>query len=229
MNTSLRVPLFHIGVQRQMVFSIIIVTALAAFEMFNFSTTIFAFTDLLGDLSFIGMRWAVILAFAFCAIDFAGIARLFAPAQKTPHNHETWYLFSAWLLAASMNAVLTWWGVSLALLNHETLGNDLIDRGTLLTVVPVFVAILIWLIRVLIIGTFATSGSQMFTAERSLSARPQVRTYARPREAGSDLPIRTSQGHPNGVQAVVMAGDRVGDRNGANGRFNPVPKNPSNM
>ncbi len=234
MNTSLRVPLFHIGTQRQMVFSIIIVTALAAFEMFNFGTTLFAFSDLLGDLSFIGLRWAAILAFAFCAIDFAGIARLFTPAQKTPHNHETWYLFSAWLLAASMNAVLTWWGVSLALLNHETLGNDLIDRGTLLTIVPVFVAILIWLIRVLIIGTFATSGSQMFTADGGQSTRPVVRTYAKPRQAGSDLPVRTmAQSQPNIPHAVVTSneriGERVGDRNGTNGRFNPVPKNSAGM
>ncbi len=42
-----------------------IVFALLAFEIFNFSTTQFALRDVLGDLAFAGMRWATILAIAF--------------------------------------------------------------------------------------------------------------------------------------------------------------------
>ena len=33
---------------------------LLAFEIFNFSTTEFALTDVLGDLKFAGLRWATI-------------------------------------------------------------------------------------------------------------------------------------------------------------------------
>lgn len=226
MNLSLRAPLFRFGTQRQAVFSLIIVTALIAFEMFNFGTTLFAFTDLLGDLSFIGIRWAAILAFAFCAIDFAGIARLFAPSQHSSHNQETWYLFSAWLLAATMNAVLTWWGVSLALLNHETLGNDLIDRGTLLTIVPVFVAMLIWLIRVLIIGTFSTSGMQMFKSEGDLALRPQTRTYATPKRTAPEYSM------PPAVKTQAQCVEAVFtpvDKNGTGSRYNPAPKHPGRI
>jgi hypothetical protein len=62
-----------------------------------------------------------------------------------------------------MNAMLTWWGVSIALLNHESLGNAVVDRETLLKVVPIFVAILVWLIRVLIIGTFSVAGERLFS------------------------------------------------------------------
>ena len=66
---------------RGLLFGAIIITALLAFEIFNYSTTDFALSDLLGDLSFIGIAWATILAIAFCGIDFAGIARLFTPER----------------------------------------------------------------------------------------------------------------------------------------------------
>lgn len=162
--------------QRGMAFGIIIVAALLAFEIFNYSTTDYALADLLGDLSFLGVRWATILAIAFCGIDFAGIARLFTPEDNTNAQGEVWYLFGAWLLAATMNAMLTWWGVSLAVLNHETLGNAVVERTVLLRVVPIFVAVLVWLIRVLIIGTFSVAGDRMFGGSE---IRPEPVTYPR--------------------------------------------------
>ena len=151
-----------VQVKRGVVFGTLIITALAAFEIFNFSTTDFALTDLLGSLSFWGVRWATILAFAFCGIDFAGIARLFTPEGRVGDGTDNWYLFAAWLLAATMNALLTWWGVSIAIVNHETLGNAVIARQTLLKIVPIFVAVMIWLLRVLIIGLFSVAGERYF-------------------------------------------------------------------
>ena len=151
-----------VQVKRGVVFGLLIITALVAFEIFNYSTTDFALTDLLGNLRFWGVRWATILAFAFCGIDFAGIARLFTPEGKMGQDTESWYLFAAWLIAATMNALLTWWGVSIAIANHETLGNAVIARQTLLKVVPIFVAVMIWLLRVLIIGLFSVAGERYF-------------------------------------------------------------------
>lgn len=153
----------RINQQRGLIFGMLIVTALLAFELFNYSTTDYALSDLLGDLRFMGIRWATILAIAFCGIDFAGIARLFTPEQGADEPAEVWYLFGAWLLAATMNAMLTWWGVSLAIINHETLGNAIIERSTLVRVVPIFVAVMVWLIRVLMIGTFSVAGERLFT------------------------------------------------------------------
>ncbi|RMF48748.1 MAG: hypothetical protein D6755_03280 [Anaerolineae bacterium] len=163
MNRAVPFALRRLRMQRGMLFGVLIIAALLAFELFNFSTTEFALGDLLGDLQFIGIRWASILAIAFCGIDFAGIARLFTPEQGADEPAEIWYLFGAWLLAAAMNAMLTWWGVSIAILNHETLGNAVIARETLLKVVPIFVAIMVWLIRVLIIGTFSVAGDRLFS------------------------------------------------------------------
>jgi hypothetical protein len=168
---------FHqVRIRRGLIFGAIIVGALLAFEIFNYSTTEFALSDLLGELKFAGLRWATILSIAFCGIDFAGIARLFTPSESSgrgPGNpNETWYLFGAWLLAATMNAMLTWWGVSLAVLSQQTLGNAVVSRTTLVRVVPIFVALLVWLIRVLIIGTFSVAGDHLFTQGEARLPRP---------------------------------------------------------
>lgn len=166
--------------QRGLTFGAIIIAALLAFEIFNFSTTDFALSDLLGGLTFLGVRWATILAIAFCGMDFAGIARLFTPEDGGIEPTEVWYLFGAWLLAATMNAMLTWWGVSIAILNHESLGNPFISRELMLRSVPIFVAVMVWLIRVLIIGTFSIAGDRLFSqAERSLGKSPQPSLPAR--------------------------------------------------
>ena len=67
--------------ERGAAWGMMIIAALMAFEIFNFSSTDFALRDVLGDLRFLGIRWATILAIAFCGIDFAGVARLFTPEQ----------------------------------------------------------------------------------------------------------------------------------------------------
>ena len=171
---------------RGLLFGVLILGALVAFEIFNYTTTDFALTDLLGDLRFAGLRWATILAIAFCGIDFAGIARLFTPQRGAGEPKEVWYLFGAWLLAASMNAMLTWWGVAIAVLGHESLGGTVVSRETMLKVVPIFVAIMVWVIRVLIIGSFSMTGDRLFsqssTAQRvqPLARQSQPQPIASP-------------------------------------------------
>lgn len=157
--------------QRTIIFGLLIIGALIAFEIFNYSTTEFAMSDLLGDLKFGGMTWATILALAFCGIDFAGIARLFTPEQGSEEPKEVWYLFGAWLIAATMNAILTWWGVSIAILQHQSLGNAVISREMLLKGVPIFVAMMVWLSRILIIGTFSIAGEHLFWNNEGILVR----------------------------------------------------------
>ncbi len=153
-------PRISLPLRSEQIFGGLILVALFFFEVFNYSTTDFALHDLLGDLAFLGIKWSTILAIAFCGIDFAGIARLFAHHEEEPT--ETWYLLGAWLLAASMNAMLTWWGVSVALLQHVPAGASVLGTETVQKVIPVFVAILVWLVRVLIIGTISVAGPQLF-------------------------------------------------------------------
>ena len=198
----------------------IIIAALAAFELFNFGTTEFALADFLGDLRFAGFRWATILALAFCAMDFAGIARMFTPQKGHRLRVETWYLFGAWLLAATMNALLTWWAVTLALVGDAGLGNEVLPRETLLSGAPVFVAVLVWLIRVLIIGSLTMAGGQVVGGQTSRPTRAEaqaepVRSQAelrpvllRRRTASSRTPPLSSssgQGLPSSRQVSPSA------------------------
>ena len=184
MNISKTNKLFSIAnlrIRTPLIFGIIIVIALFSFEIFNFSTTEFALHDLLGELRFAGLRWATILSIAFCGIDFAGIARLFTPKDEE-EARETWYLFGAWLLAATMNALLTWWGVSMAILNHSLQSTSVVAAETVSQVVPVFVAVMVWLIRILIIGTISVAADHLMgtndavqhSRQRSLTMRPTM-------------------------------------------------------
>lgn len=183
--------------KRGMVFGSIIVAAMLAFELFNYSTTDFALANLLGDLRFLGLRWAMILAIAFCGMDFAGIARLFTPEKGRGEHVEVWYLLAAWFLAATMNAMLTWWGVSLALLQHQSLGNEILSRATLLTVVPVFVAVMVWLIRILMIGTMSMAGERLFSfgqPDEALELEPERQVQPAPTPPGLHLPTAIWRG-----------------------------------
>ncbi len=206
MNRNLQIQLIpflrRTALKRGAFFGAILLTALMAFEVFNFSTTSFALRDVLGDLTFLGLRWATVLAIAFCGIDFAGIARIFTPEQGRDEPAEVWYLFGAWLLAATFNAMLTWWGVSVAILNHNAIGGVLVGQAAMVKLVPIFVAVLVWLVRVLIIGTFSIAGERLFTLAEvrssqqpasSLRPRPAIQTpaasYARPAPKPAAPPV----------------------------------------
>ena len=161
------------AVPRQLVVGAILIVALLAFEMFNFDTTRYALRSLLGDVSFATLQWATILAVAFCAIDFAGLIRLFTPDTGNGMPKEVWYLMGAWLLGATMNAMMTWWAVSLTLLNHN-LGNEVLSREQLLRTVPIFVAVLVWLTRILFIGALTVASEQIAAWRNEQRDKPAV-------------------------------------------------------
>lgn len=172
--------------KRTLFFGLLIIGALFFFEIFNYSTTHFALQDLLGEQKTFGIRWSTALSLAFCAIDFAGISRIFTPERGSDEPREIWYLFGAWMLAATMNASLTWWGVSMAITNHTVQSTAIIEASQIIKVVPIFVSILVWVIRVLVIGSISTVGERILWG--GLSAQPAAKkrpaatsnTFARP-------------------------------------------------
>ena len=195
MNRSLNIQLLPFlksaSLKRGAIFGSILITALLAFELFNFGTTSFALQDVLGNLKFAGIQWSTILAIAFCGMDFAGIARIFTPEQGRDEPAEVWYLFGAWLLAAAFNAMLTWWGVSVAILNHTAVGGSLVGQTAMIKVVPIFVAAMVWLIRVLIIGTFSVAGERLFTLADA-GQRPASYQNNSTRPAAANYPVNSN-------------------------------------
>lgn len=177
---------------------IILVSALIGFEAFNYSTTFTALNDLLGDMRFANIRWATILALAFSSIDFAGIARMFSSDQEETAGKEVWYLFVAWLLAATLNAMLTWWGVSLALVNHTMASASMIEPGTLTRAVPIFVAIMVWVTRILLISTISSSGSRFLSSADAPAyyAQPSQTPVTRPQVAAAPTRPQVATARP---------------------------------
>lgn len=203
-----------LAVPQKAVVGAILVVALLAFEIFNFDTTRYALNSLLGDVSFLSLSWAGILALAFCSIDFAGLVRLFTPEKGLDEPKEVWYLMGAWLLGATMNAVMTWWAVSLTLLNHQ-LGNAVLSREELITYVPIFVAVLVWLTRILFIGAFTVAGEHIFDFS-SDGKRPQPDTRRQPQprptvQASRARPARRQPAQRPAPQAVMPQTDDVPD------------------
>jgi len=136
-------------------YTLVIVLALAAFEVFNFSVTHFALRDMLGDYGTGMLTWPLILALAFCAMDIAGIASILSASDDA--GRQGWYLLGAWVLAAAMNAGLTWWGISVAIYNQPAHDVLLVDPIAYVTIVPVLVAVMVWVMRVLIVGSLVGS------------------------------------------------------------------------
>jgi hypothetical protein len=193
----LRVRFRRLAGDRARLLGLVLLGALIAFELFNYSTTEFALSDLLGGMSLGSLRWATILALAFAAMDFAGIAWLFTPRPQDRGLHS-WYLIGAWFLAATMNATLTWWSVSLALVSHPSIGGLLIGQQAMLRGVPAFVAALVWLLRILLIGSFSLRVPGPAASPRLARLSPQapvqpVRLQARRRpgpSVGGRVPAR---------------------------------------
>lgn len=165
-----------LGAPRQAVMAAILILALLAFELFNFDTTKYALHDLLGEVNFLGLSWAGVLAFAFCAIDFAGLVRIFTPQTGRSEPREVWYLMGAWLLGATMNAMMTWYAVALTLANRPSVQMEVMSRDQLQLIVPIFVAILVWLTRILFIGSLSVAGEQLLMLDgqpEPVQLRPQ--------------------------------------------------------
>ncbi|MCC6146079.1 MAG: hypothetical protein IT308_00775, partial [Anaerolineaceae bacterium] len=224
----LPVKLGKIRINAGLVLGVIIMAALLAFEMFNYSTTEYALRDLLGGLSFAGMKWATILAVAFCGIDFAGIARLFTPEQGVEEPKEVWYLFGAWLLAATMNAMLTWWGVSMAIVNHNVQSTAVVSAGTVTKIVPVFVSVMVWVIRILIIGSLSVAGDRVVWGQQRRVAGVNASTAnaggMRPAVGYGAAGVRPAAGSLNaaGVRSAGMVSKPLGRA----GRVDPLEGRP---
>jgi hypothetical protein len=112
-----------------------------------------------------------------------------------------------------MNAALTWWGVSVAIVNHPSQSaGAVISSETLMKVVPIFVAVMILLIRVLIIGTFSLAGDRLFTTDVR-------RGYnnARPAQQQTYRPVS---------QPIIRSASSLNQPTAQNTTFRPAPKTP---
>lgn len=184
--------------------TIILLIVLLAFEIFNYNTTEFSLTDMLGDLTFAGIRWATILAIAFCGIDFAGVARIFTPEQGKQENKEVWYLLGAWFVAAAFNAVLTWWGTKVAIVTHQMEGGRslAVSSDFVVTWMPIFIAALVLLIRFLLITSFSINADKDLNSSYTRSSYTPTTSVANP-QASSFNPRPAAKASPASIYSKL--------------------------
>lgn len=84
---SFGMRLASMSMQRKTMVGAILMLALLAFEMFNFDTTQFALRSLLGDVRFMGLQWASILAIAF-APSTLQVSFAFSRHNVVPMSHK---------------------------------------------------------------------------------------------------------------------------------------------
>jgi len=218
-NSSFYRSLSKIKARNGITYILITVIALAAFEAFNFSTTDFALSDILGDLRFMGLRWSTLLSIAFCGIDFAGIARLFSPNNNPDQRFSVWYLFGAWFLAATMNAILTWWGILMAMQTHPVLSAGLMEADFISKAVPIFIALMVWVIRVLLVGTLSKKGDKLLEDHKNLQQQPMSRREFRQAQSrAAHAKVDANRSVPVGFSQV--AGKNTRDKKS---RHHPEP------
>lgn len=183
--------------------AVILLVGLIAFECFNFDTTRFALEQLMSGRRFLGMAWGTVLALAFCSIDFAGLARILTPAATMAEEpREVWFLSGAWLLGAAMNATMTWYALALTIAPRgEEIGASLLTWAEVLRAAPLFIAIMVWLTRVLLISSMAL-------------ALERVNEAAQPTRARRYAVLGAPQGEPQREQGGRMA---VNGREGVTG------------
>ena len=82
--------------------------------------------------------------------------------QSDHHDHRsTWFMFGAWILAATMNAILTWWGVVLAIGSHPVVSAGMVNERFVLRTIPVFIALMVWVIRIMIVGSLSKKADRL--------------------------------------------------------------------
>ncbi len=177
---------------KAVVVAFILLAALLGFEIFNFDTTRFALRNLFGEMRFAGLSWASVLAFAFCSIDFAGLVRMFTPEQGKDEPLEVWLLSAAWLLGATMNALMTWYATAVVIMIRP-LGTTWVSSQDIAFYAPIFVAVLVWLTRILFIGSISVAGDRLLHGHRDNRRYSRGRRSSRVHsDSTSRAPLRES-------------------------------------
>lgn len=165
---------------KEWIFGGMLLLGLAAFDVFNFATTQEALHSFLGKAKLFGIPTAAALAVAFCMVDLGGLASLFTKERGLNEPWYVWTLGIGWLIASIGNAFLTYWAVMTGMTNAPALINPMFSPRAVLNTVPILMAVTIWLIRLLLIGSLVVAGNRHEKIDRKPIAKPAARPPMKP-------------------------------------------------
>jgi hypothetical protein len=175
------------------ILGLLIFLGLAAFDVFNFATTRDALSSIItATLLNIPLSWP--LAVAFCAIDLGGIASVFTKEKGFREPWYVWMLGAGWIIASIANSGLTFMAIRMGMASAPIMHNPLIPADIAIKWVPILLASVIWLIRVMIIGSIIVADNH----KEPVVAKPAQPAF---RMAGSSRPM--PKPNPQPVRPMV--------------------------
>lgn len=170
-------------------YGLLIFLGIVAFDVFNFATTRDALGSFLANSNLWGVPLKDALAIAFCAVDLGGVASIFTKEKGLNEPWYVWMLAAGWLAASVINAMLTWWAVMMTMQAAPAMQNPLISAADLIKVAPVILACVVWLIRILIIGSLVVAASHPETS-RTPERKPALQPAQPVPSARPATPVR---------------------------------------
>jgi hypothetical protein len=125
--------------------------------------------------------WSTILAYAFVAVDFGSVARLFTSDDMEKINEETnFMLMAAWLVTAAGDTFMTYLVIAQQMIG--TANNIMVTSGTVsydvyTKLIPALIAIFCWVIQAALVISLNKIVDGMLRSKRE--AKAQVKTEAR--------------------------------------------------
>jgi len=141
----------------------IICVSLVLYEIISYSSsyeTVYGFT---------GMKsWAKLLAWAFIAVDFGGVASMMM-GEKVEEAGGM-HLFWAWLISAAGDAYMTYIPIAASAstrTDHILITSGVISVKAFTVVIPILIAVLIWGIQVVLVVSLNKIFDSMMRSSRS--------------------------------------------------------------
>lgn len=147
----------------------IIFLCLLCFEIFSYSSSYEAIDRLTGMTT-----WATMLAFAFCAVDFAGLAKLVMPEMRNLPEMPLFFLSGAWVLSAIGDTSLTWFVVSTqtsTLTRHILVTAGVLSPKFFTTWLPLLVAVFTWGVQVFLVTRIGAITDKLVTEKEDAGGR----------------------------------------------------------
>lgn len=142
-----------------------ILLSLTAFEMIMFSSTRQGILSMLGQPT-----WATTLAFAFVAVDFAGVGLLFFGGNSlSDRDNSVWMVTGAWLITAFGDTYMTYFNVASSMLartNHIMVTSGIISVEAFTKTIPALVAAAIWLAQVGLVHSLNMAVAELMSGGR---------------------------------------------------------------
>ena len=127
-------------ISRRFIKGIVLAISLFAFEVFNYDTTHMALVNWFAQANPASVNKIV---WAFCLLDLMRLTQFFGIKHSA-------FIQKIWLFGVGVNALFTWYNARMTVWQYD-FGHVVLRRQQVVLYVPIFIALLVFLTRVLFV------------------------------------------------------------------------------